>query len=58
MILAPFRKQNAFNNLRKDEKFGIDLVDLILNTHQPSDDIFTIAICINHWIIFGLHWVC
>ena len=31
MIFAPFRKQNAFNYTRKDEKVGKDLVDSMLN---------------------------
>ena len=30
IILAIFRKQNAFNNLRKDGKFDTDLVDAML----------------------------
>ena len=34
MILSPFRKENIFNNLRKDVKFGKDLVDSMLNTLQ------------------------
>ena len=32
MVLAPFRKPNSFNNSRNGEKFGIDLVDFMLNT--------------------------
>ena len=32
MILAPFRKENTFNNLRKDGKFGTDLVNSMINT--------------------------
>ena len=32
MVLAPFRKRNSFNNLRKDEKFSINLVNFMLNT--------------------------
>ena len=34
MILSPFRKENTFNTLRKDVKFGKDLVDSMLNTLQ------------------------
>ena len=40
MILAPFRKQNIFNTLMKDGKFGTDLVDSMLKTPQASDIIF------------------
>ena len=32
MILAPFRKQNYFNNSKNIGKFGTDLVDSIFNT--------------------------
>ena len=32
IVLAPFRKRNSFNNPRKYGKFGIDLVDPLLNT--------------------------
>ena len=31
-----FRKQNVFNNVKKDGKFGTDLVDSMLNTAQAS----------------------
>ena len=34
MILSPFRKENPFNTLWKDVKFGKDLVDSMLNTLQ------------------------
>ena len=32
MVLVPFWKQNTFNNSRKVGKFGIGLVDSIVNT--------------------------
>ena len=34
MVFALFRKWNFFKNSRKDCKFGIDLVDSMLNTLQ------------------------
>ena len=37
MVLVPFRKQNSFNNSRKDSKFGINLVDSMLNTLQTLE---------------------
>ena len=37
MVLAPFRKGNAFNNLRKVGKVMIDLVDSMLNTRQTLE---------------------
>ena len=32
MILDTFKKQSSFNKLRKNVKFGIDLVDSMVNT--------------------------
>ena len=32
MVLASVRKLNFFNNSRRDGKFGLDLVDYMLNT--------------------------
>ena len=40
MILAPFRKQNAFTNFRKDVQLGTDLVDSLLNTLFTPYNIF------------------
>ena len=37
MILAHFMKWNSFNNPRHDGKFGIDLVDSVLNTLQTLE---------------------
>ena len=37
MVLAPFKKWNSFNNSRKYGKFGIDLVDSMLNTLQTLE---------------------
>ena len=44
MILAPFRKQNAFNNLMKDGNIGTDLVDSMLKTLWASNNIFYIVL--------------
>ena len=40
MILAPFRKWNSFNNLRKDVKFGTGWVDSLLKKLQALFIIF------------------
>ena len=37
MVLAPFRKWNAFINSRKDGKFGINLVDSKLITLRITE---------------------
>ena len=37
IVLFLFRKQNSFNNWRKDGKFGIDLVDAMPNTLQALE---------------------
>ena len=40
MILASLRKQNTFNNLRKDGKFSSALVNSMLNTLRALANIF------------------
>ena len=37
MMLAPFKKHNAFNKSGKDGKFSPDLVDLCLTHSRPSN---------------------
>ena len=42
IILAPFRKQNTFNNSRKDGKCGTDVIDpiIMVTTLWASANIF------------------
>ena len=40
MILAPFRKQDLFNNFWKDVKFNTEWVDSLRNTLQALTNIF------------------
>ena len=37
MVLVPSRKWNSFNNSKKDGKFGIDVVESMLNTLQTLE---------------------
>ena len=56
MVLAPFRKWNSFNNSRKDGKFGIDLVDSMLNTLQTLELANVSQLFTSTWKHYHTQW--